>query len=43
MERVAGPLLGRAQQEVKSAVHRQLISKLDLEKLQTLQDTRDTD
>jgi len=36
----ANPLLGRAQQEVKSAVHRELIDKVDLEKLLYLQDTR---
>jgi pilus assembly protein CpaF len=36
----ANPLLGRAQQEVKSAVHRELISKLDLEKLLYMQDSR---
>ena len=34
------PLLGRMQQEVKSAVHRELIDKVDLEKLLFLQDTR---
>ena len=33
-------LLGRAQQEVKSAVHRQLLTKIDLEKLIFMQDTR---
>ena len=33
------PLLGRAQQEVKSAVHRELISKVDLEKLLFMQDS----
>ncbi|HLI63891.1 MAG TPA: CpaF family protein [Terriglobales bacterium] len=38
--RNANPLLARAQQEVKSAVHRELISKVDLEKLLYLQDTR---
>ncbi len=37
---IANPLLGRAQQEVKSAVHRELIDKVDLEKLLYLQDTR---
>jgi len=37
---VANPLLARAQQEVKSAVHRELIDKVDLEKLLYLQDTR---
>jgi len=36
----ANPLLGRAQQEVKSAVHRELIEKLDLEKLLYMQDSR---
>jgi len=36
----ANPLLGRAQQEVKSAVHRELIDKVDLEKLLYMQDTR---
>ncbi len=34
------PLLARAQQEVKSAVHRELIGKVDLEKLLYMQDTR---
>ena len=34
------PLLARAQQEVKSAVHRELIDKADLEKLLYLGDTR---
>ncbi len=34
------PLLARAQQEVKSAVHRELIDKADLEKLLYMQDTR---
>jgi pilus assembly protein CpaF len=38
--RNGNPLLARAQQEVKSAVHRELISKVDLEKLLYLQDTR---
>ena len=38
--RTDNPLLARAQQEVKSAVHRELISKVDLEKLLYLQDTR---
>ena len=33
-------LLGRAQQEVKSAVHRQLLGKIDLEKLIFMQDAR---
>lgn len=37
---VANPLLARAQQEVKSAVHRELIDKVDLEKLLFLPDTR---
>ncbi len=32
--------MGRAQQEVKSAVHRDLINKLDLEKLFFMEDTR---
>jgi pilus assembly protein CpaF len=36
----SNPLLGRAQQEVKSAVHRELIDKVDLEKLLFLQDAR---
>jgi len=40
LEAVANPLLGRAQQEVKSAVHRELIEKVDLEKLLYLQDSR---
>lgn len=39
-ERNPMQLLGRAQQEVKSAVHRQLLTKLDLEKLLFMQDTR---
>ncbi len=39
-ERAANPLLGRAQQEVKSAVHRELIDKVDLEKLLYMQDNR---
>jgi pilus assembly protein CpaF len=34
------PLLARAQQEVKSAVHRELINNVDLEKLLFMQDTR---
>jgi pilus assembly protein CpaF len=34
------PLLGRAQQEVKSAIHRELIDQVDLEKLLFMQDTR---
>jgi pilus assembly protein CpaF len=34
------PLLGRAQQEVKSAVHHELIKKIDLEKLLFMQDTK---
>jgi pilus assembly protein CpaF len=33
-------MVGRAQQEVKSAVHRDLINKLDLEKLFFMEDTR---
>jgi len=33
-------LLGRAQQEVKSAVHRELLTRIDLEKLDVLQDSR---
>src|ERR1700757_2002577 len=33
------PLLGRAKQEVKSAVHRELIDKVDLEKLLYMQDS----
>ena len=40
MPRLPNALLGRAQQEVKSAVHRELISKVDLEKLLFMQDTR---
>ena len=40
MERGPQPLLGRAQQEVKSAVHHELIKKVDLEKLLFMQDTR---
>ena len=39
-ERPINPLLARAQQEVKSAVHRQLIDKVDLEKLLYMQDAR---
>ena len=38
--RVSNPLLARVQQEVKSAVHRELIEKLDLEKLLYMQDAR---
>jgi pilus assembly protein CpaF len=38
--KLANPLLARAQQEVKSAVHRELIDKVDLEKLLYLEDTR---
>jgi pilus assembly protein CpaF len=38
--RDANPLLARAQQDVKSAVHRELIGKVDLEKLLYMQDTR---
>jgi pilus assembly protein CpaF len=34
------PLLGRALQDVKSAVHRDLIKKVDLEKLLFMEDTR---
>jgi pilus assembly protein CpaF len=33
-------LLGRAQQEIKSAVHRELLMRIDLEKLSLLQDPR---
>jgi len=33
-------LLGRAQQEVKSAVHRELLTRIDLEKLDFLKDPR---
>ena len=40
ISRRSNPLLGRAQQEVKSAVHRELIGKLDLEKLLFMQDSR---
>jgi pilus assembly protein CpaF len=36
----ANPLLGRVQQEVKSAVHRELIDKVDLEKLLYMGDSR---
>ncbi len=39
-DHAAKPVLGRAQQEVKSAVHRELIKKVDLEKLLFMQDTR---
>jgi pilus assembly protein CpaF len=38
--RDANPLLARAQQDVKSAVHRELIGKVDLEKLLYMQDTQ---
>ena len=38
--RAAGLLPGPRAQEVKSAVHRELIDKADLEKLLYLQDTR---
>ncbi|MFZ0794690.1 MAG: CpaF family protein [Candidatus Korobacteraceae bacterium] len=38
--RDANPLLARAQQDVKSAVHRELIDKVDLEKLLYMQDSR---
>ncbi len=34
------PMVGRAQQEVKSAIHRDLINKLDLEKLFFMEDAR---
>jgi pilus assembly protein CpaF len=40
LEMAPNPLLKRAQQEVKSAVHRELIDKVDLEKLLYLQDSR---
>src|SRR5271157_5969346 len=33
-------LLGRAQQEIKSAVHSELLTRIDLEKLDFLQDPR---
>ncbi len=33
-------LLGRAQQEIKSAVHRELLTRIDLEKLEFLEDPR---
>ncbi len=39
LNRNANPLLARAQQEVKSAVHRELINKADLEKLLYMQDS----
>jgi len=39
-DHAAKPVLGRAQQEVKSAVHHELIKKVDLEKLLFMQDTR---
>ena len=39
-DRPANPLLARDQQEVKSAVHRELIDKVDLEKLLFMPDTR---
>jgi len=38
--RDANPLLARAQQDVKSAVHRELIGKVDLEKLLYMQDSQ---
>ncbi len=38
--RMPNPLLARAQQDVKSAVHRELIDKADLEKLLYLEDKR---
>ena len=38
--RVPKQMVGRAQQEVKSAVHRDLINKLDLEKLFFMEDAR---
>jgi pilus assembly protein CpaF len=38
--RVPKRMVGRAQQEVKSAVHRDLINKLDLEKLFFMEDAR---
>jgi pilus assembly protein CpaF len=38
--RASNPLLARAQQEAKSAVHRELIDKVDLEKLLFMQDSR---
>src|SRR4051794_5745523 len=40
LEAGRNPLLAHAQQEVKSAVHRELIDKADLEKLLYMQDTR---
>jgi pilus assembly protein CpaF len=40
MDYSPAPLLGRELQEVKSAVHRDLIKKVDLEKLLFMQDTR---
>jgi len=39
VDRGKNMLLGRAEQEVKSAVHRELINKVDLEKLLFMQDT----
>src|SRR5215469_525131 len=40
LSRSDNPLLARMQQEVKTAVHRELIGKVDLEKLLFMQDTR---
>jgi pilus assembly protein CpaF len=40
LETGRNPLLAHTQQEVKSAVHRELIDKADLEKLLYMQDTR---
>ncbi len=40
MERGGTQVLGRTSQEVKSAVHRELINRIDLEKLLFMQDTR---
>ena len=40
LSRSDNPLLARMQQEVKTAVHRELIGKVDLEKLLFMQDSR---
>jgi pilus assembly protein CpaF len=38
--RTATPVAGKAQQEIKSAVHRELIKRLDLEKIGTMHENR---
>ena len=40
VDQTSRQLLGRAQQEVKSAVHRELLDKIDLEKLLAVPDSR---